>query len=73
MDVDQVRQRRRCFVCDQNGHIARFCPQKKRADVRRIVSGFDKDQIQGLKEFFKFAERDSKSEQSQEDFPQESQ
>lgn len=71
MDVDQVRQRRRCFVCDQSGHVARFCPQKKRADVRRIAAGFDKDQIQELKEFF--AERDSKSEQNQEDFPQESQ
>ena len=36
MELDKARQMGACFNCGKKGHIAKFCPEPKKAVVRGI-------------------------------------
>ena len=56
MDLDEARRKGLCFCCRCQGHIGQDCPDKKRADVRRMFSALDEDQIDELKKMVVFEE-----------------
>lgn len=58
MDLDEARQKGLCFSCGQRGHLSRLCPNRNRAEIRRMVSSLDEDQVDELRKVLNMEEED---------------
>lgn len=67
MDLDEARQKGLCFRCGQKGHLSRLCPNRNRAEIRRMVASLDKDQVDELRKVLNTVEEDP-PEEPEEDF-----
>ena len=41
MELDKARQMGACFNCGKKGHIAKFCPEQKKAVVWNVSTEID--------------------------------
>ena len=39
MEVSEARQKGLCFKCGMKGHIAKFCPNCNKVEVRQMIVG----------------------------------
>ncbi len=39
MEVSEARQKGLCFKCGTKGHIAKFCPNRNKVEVRQMIVG----------------------------------
>jgi hypothetical protein len=58
MDLTKMREENRCFRCGEKGHFGRDCPEKKKFNIRALLTELDDEEMNELKEELNPKEKD---------------